>query len=100
MSPKVELGSYPQIEIDKNRFDSICRAKEVLLNGLEMEEKYEIFVSNYLELEEKILTNAVRSMARNLYDYEDFFEVRIEFNVRMVNLLQLQGCTKTNFIVT
>lgn len=81
------LGNYPEIEIDKKRFDSICSAKEALLNGLEIEEKYEIFVSNYLDLEEKILTNAVRSMARNPRDYEDFFEVRMEFNIRMVNLL-------------
>jgi len=52
-----------------------------------MEEKYEIFVSNYLELEEKILKTAAQSMARDPYDYEDFFDVRMEFNIRMVNLL-------------
>ena len=68
------LGNYPEIEIDKDRYDSICRAKESLLNGLALEEKYEIFVSNYLELEEKILKIAVQSMARNPYDYEDFFK--------------------------
>jgi len=81
------LGAYPEIEIDKDRYDSICTAKEVLLNGLEMEEKYEIFVSNYLEVEEKILKIATQSMARRSHDYEDFFEVRMEFNIRMVNLL-------------
>lgn len=81
------FGKYPEIEIDKDRYVSICTAKETLLNGLEMEEKYEIFVSNYLALEEKILERAVQSMARNPHDYEDFFEVRMEFNIRMVNLL-------------
>lgn len=81
------LGSYPEIEIDKSRYDSICSAKVVLLNGLEMEQKYEILLSNYLEFEKQILVNAAQSMTRQLYDYEDFFEVRMDFNVRMVNLL-------------
>ena len=81
------LGNYPEIVVDKGRYDAICTAKEALLNGLEMEEKYEIFISNYLELEEKILKRAAQSMARNPQDYEDFFEVRMEFNIRMVNLL-------------
>ena len=81
------IGKFPEIEINENKYKSICSAKEALLNGLEMEEKYEIFISNYLELEEKILVIGAQSMARNPYDYEDFFDVRMEFNIRMVNLL-------------
>ena len=81
------LGKFPEIDIDKKRYDSLCHAKEVLLNGLEMEEKYEILVSNYLELEEKIQKHTVLAMARRPGSYEDFFEARMEFNIRLVNLL-------------
>lgn len=81
------LGNFPEIEIDKNRYDSIYRAKEALSNGLAMEEKYEILISNYLEFEEQMLSYAAQSMIRRPYDYEDFFQVRMDFNIRLVNLL-------------
>lgn len=81
------LGKFPEVAIDKKRYDSLCHAKEALLNGLEMEEKYEILVSNYLELEEKIQKHIISAMARRPSSYEDFFEARMEFNIRLVNLL-------------
>jgi len=81
------LGKYPEINLKKSQYDSIKRAREVLSNGLEMEAKYEILISNYLEFEKEILEHAAQSMVRKLYDYEDFFQARMSFNRRLVNLL-------------
>jgi hypothetical protein len=81
------LGTFPEISLDKGEFDSIKSARQILSHGLAMEEKYEILISNYLEFEKEILDQAVQSMIRNPCDYNDFFKVRLSFNVRLVNLL-------------
>lgn len=81
------LGEFPEIDLDVNEFEEVKRSRETLANGLAIEEKYEIFVSNYLEFEKELLEFAALSMVRNPYDYEDFFRVRTEFNRRIVNIL-------------
>lgn len=81
------LEKYPEIDLEKSQYDSIKRAREVLSNGLAMEEKYEILISNYLEFEKEIFEHAAQLMVRSPYDYEDFFQVRMSFNRRLVNLL-------------
>lgn len=80
-------GKYTEIDLGKSQYDSFKRASEVLSNGLAMEGKYEILVSNYLEFEKEILDHTAQLMVRNLYDYEDFFHVRMSFNRKLVNLL-------------
>lgn len=81
------LGSFPEIKLKAGEFDSIKRAREVLTHGLAMEEKYEILISNYFEFEKEILEQAARSMLRRPCNYNDFFQVRLSFNIRLVNLL-------------
>lgn len=81
------LGKYPEVDLDKNNYESIKKARATLSEGLAMEEKYEILISNYLEFEKEILEHAVQSMIRHPYDYDDFFQVRMSFNRRLVNLL-------------
>ncbi len=81
------MGRFPEIEIDKHQFETIYHAREILSNGLAMEEKYEILISNYLDFEKEILCNTAKTMVRTISEYEEFFQVRINFNIRLVNLL-------------
>jgi hypothetical protein len=81
------LGEFPEVDLDVSEFEAIRRSREILANGLDMEEKYEILISNYLEFEKELLEFAALSMIRNPYDYEDFFQVRTVLNRRLVNIL-------------
>jgi hypothetical protein len=81
------LGKYPEVELDKSRYEAIKKARTMLSDGLAMEEKYEILISNYLEFEKEILEHAAQLMIRHPHDYYDFFQVRMSFNRRLVNLL-------------
>ena len=81
------LGRHPEISMDKHEFDSIRRAKVALSEGLSIEENYEILISNYLEFEKEILDNALNLMIRCPFDYDDFFQIRIGFNRKLINLL-------------
>jgi hypothetical protein len=80
-------GKNPEVDLDESGYASLKEARSTLSHGLAMEEKYEILISNYLEFEKEILDHAVQSMIRNPTDYEDFFQVRMSFSRRVVNLL-------------
>ena len=81
------FGSYPEVKITQAEFDRIKHAKNCLSGALAIEEKYELLLSNYLDLEKECLSITSDYMVRNTKDYEDFFNIRLLFNRRIVNLL-------------
>jgi len=84
---KAVLGKMPQLDIDKARYKALEAARDVLSNALAIEEKYEIVIANYLDFEKELLDKAVGNMARGAGDYGDFFQLRLDLNKRLVNLL-------------
>ncbi len=84
---KMTAGNVPEIEISEDTYLAYKEARKVLTNCLAMEEKYEILISNYLELEKQILAYTASSMVRHQIYYSDLFDVRLGLNVRFVNLL-------------
>ena len=81
------LGQFPKLEIDETKFLELKSAKSILSNALDIEEKYEILISNYFELEKEVINLSVVNMVRGLTGYEDFFEIMLALNIRLVNLL-------------
>lgn len=81
------IGNYPEIQIDKHRFQLLKSSRAILNEALFFEEKYEILISNYLELEKEYANVAVSEMVRCTTEYREFFELILALNVRMVNLL-------------
>lgn len=81
------LDGFPEIEITANEYVAFERARNILNNALEIEEKYEILITNYLDFEKQILDSSAGDMVRMNIDYSDFFEVRLGLNIRLVNLL-------------
>lgn len=84
---KVALGNIPEIDITAEEYSRYEKARKILSNALAIEEKYEIVVSNYLDFEKQILDTTTSYMVREHLDYSDFFDVRLGFNIRLVNLL-------------
>jgi hypothetical protein len=81
------LGSVPELEISHDEFLNLAAAREVLTNAFAIEEKYEIVLSNLLDLEKELLSLAAAEILRRPWDYSGFYAVRAVLNVRMVNLL-------------
>lgn len=81
------LAKTPDIAIDKPRFESLKRARNALTEAFAIEEKYELLLSNLLELQDEQLSIASRYMLRGNVEYSDFFEMRLSLNRRIVNLL-------------
>lgn len=81
------LGQFPELEIDQARFEQLKASRPVLSHALAIEEKYEIIISNFLELEREATNASISEMVRNYFEYKDFFDVRLALNIRLVNLL-------------
>jgi len=84
---KAILEKVPEVEISKSEYIELHKARNILSNALEIEEKYEIVISNYLDFEQEIMNATIKYMIREHLDYSDFFEVRLGLNIKLVNLL-------------
>jgi hypothetical protein len=99
------IAYSPELEIDEIAFENYRSARVVLTQALAIEEKYEIVVCNYLELEQEALNISATDMVRRDFDYSHAFEDRLSLNRRVVNLLtaarlyldrlgrHVEGCT-------
>jgi hypothetical protein len=84
---KQALGSFPEVDISPEEYAELKTARAVLSSAFAVEEKYEILVANYLDLEKEMLQLAATSAVRTTLEYSEFFQVRSILNVRLVNLL-------------
>lgn len=81
------LGSFPEIEISNEQFQSLYQSAEILKAAMAIEEKYELVISNFLDLEKDSLAVSSDYMVRRNNNYSEFFDIRSTFNRRIVNLL-------------
>lgn len=80
-------GKTPEIDISVERYDQLKKAKHILTNCLLIEEKYEMLVLSFLEWENTILGSSLSNMVRTYSGYEDFFEPKLQLNLKLVSLL-------------
>lgn len=81
------IGRYPILEICQDEFHKLKSSKRCLSSALAVEEKYELLLSNYMELEKEVLEITVDNMLRRNESYSDFFSIRLKCNRRLINLL-------------
>lgn len=79
--------STTQLQIDKDRFELIIKYKSQLLQALYIEEKYDIFISNYLVIEKFILDNIIDRTFYNKNIYTNSHEFRLSLNRMFINVL-------------
>lgn len=80
-------GNNPELVIDESKFEQLKQAKECLSEILSFEEKYELLLSNYMELEKECLLISAQKMVYEDNEYMNFFDIKLLFNQRVVNLL-------------
>lgn len=84
---KSVLDTVPEVDISAEEFASLKAARPVLSNAFAIEEKYEIVIANYLDLEKQLLDIAATNSVRAMHGYAELFEIRSVLNIRLVNLL-------------
>lgn len=82
------LGKYPEIGIDKARFDALKSSRKILSEAFALEEKYECVVVAYADLETAAARISIDDViGTTLTGYEEAFNARITLNIRLANLL-------------
>jgi hypothetical protein len=81
------ISSSAFVPISEKEYEEIATAKAGLLEALFVEEKFDLVVDNYLELESCFLDSTARIMVLRNQDYQWFQVQRNLFNRRLVNLL-------------
>lgn len=77
----------PTLPIDSQRLSLLKASKAILAAALEVEEEYEMMISNYIDLEKESLNASISYMVRTLGGHADFFDAGLALNRRLMNLL-------------
>lgn len=81
------LGDVPRIEIDAHRFNTLLKSRKALEGAYAIEEKYDLLLSNYLDLERAGLHYATEWMVKGSLGHDGFADATQSINRRVVNLL-------------
>jgi hypothetical protein len=81
------LGSKAFLQISAEDYSSLLSAKAFVSETLAFEEKYDLLVSNFLELEKTLNELAADHMVRSDYSYQSLNDCRVLINQRVQNLL-------------
>lgn len=81
------LGRSPEIAIDARRYAALSEAMRIQRTALEIEEKFDLVVANYEELEREILTLTLTHAVRNDFTWASMSSDRLLLGRRLVNLL-------------
>ncbi len=76
-----------QMDITEAEFNELKEAKRVLRRALDIEDKYELLISSYIELEQDALCLNVKHMVSNDFDYIEIQKRRTLINKRLVSIL-------------
>lgn len=84
---KAVLDFCPEVEISEQEFKELKIARQILIDAFEIEQKYEIVITNFIDLEKELLNISVKNALRNKRSYLDFFDDRSILNTRVINLM-------------
>jgi hypothetical protein len=81
------IGSTPFLTITRDEYDSIKTARDGLLQIFYLEERFDLLIGNYLDLETGLLDSAAHWMIHGAFEYSWFQTQRNLIVRRIVNLL-------------
>ncbi|MBY7876772.1 hypothetical protein KW414_15690 [Vibrio fluvialis] len=81
------LGKTAILPIEASYFTQLQQSQRSMVAAKEIEEKYDLMISNYLEFEKELLLQITEQVVLNKDSYDDFYQIRTILNRRIVNLL-------------
>ncbi|MBU2887477.1 hypothetical protein KO507_17060 [Gilvimarinus agarilyticus] len=82
-------SSTSQTEISEERFEELSQAKRLLVEMLEVEQKYDLLLRNHIRFEKVLYESAMHSMFCMERDWSDFMEYSQAANLELMNLLSM-----------
>lgn len=93
------LGKWPELEISEGEYTEIANARSTLTAALSIEEKYDLVLGNFLDLEKELLMLTVEKIVDHRFDYGRAYAVTTSLNRRVVNFV-LSGKNYTELIAS
>ncbi|MGE8499750.1 MAG: hypothetical protein ACN6O6_19785 [Pseudomonas sp.] len=93
------LGAWPKLEISEAEFSSIVKSRQILTAALSVEEKYDLVLGNFLDLEKELLMLTAEKIIDNRFDYARAYSLIASLNRRFVNFV-LSGKSYTELIAS
>jgi len=84
---RASLGYRLKSPISEEKFQELKTAHVTLFQGLQIEEKYDLLIENYIEFEESQIKLALQHAIRTDFDYWQAYQNRSILNRRLSNLL-------------
>ncbi|MGV3681641.1 MAG: hypothetical protein ACO1PM_18260 [Acidovorax sp.] len=84
---RLVLGSNKFVEINKKDYEEIKFSRDILLESLFIEQKFDLLIDNYVEFETDLLEIGAGELIRGSGAWADFQDQRNQINRRLVNLL-------------
>lgn len=81
------LGNYPKITISFDDFNAITKARKILSAALSVEEKYDLTLTNFLDLEKELSALTIERMVRVELGYDNFYHIRSALNRKLSNFI-------------
>lgn len=81
------LGTTIALPIEKLQYETLKVSRDVLMSAKAIEEKYDLMISNFLELEKELLNQIAQEMIFQQNSYDDSYNIVSILNRRTINLL-------------
>jgi hypothetical protein len=81
------LAKTVALKIEEIDFYKLKTSREVLISAKAIEEKYDLLINNFLELEKEILCQLAQEMIISNDTYHDFYDIQSILDRRVINLL-------------
>ena len=89
---RLVFGSPKFIKLSKQEYEDIKDSRNILLESLFIEQKFDLLIDDYLEFETELLEIGARELVRGSGDWTEFQDQRNHMNRRVVNLLSAARC--------
>lgn len=84
---RLVFGSPKFIKLSKQEYEDIKDSRNILLESLFIEQKFDLLIDDYLEFETELLEIGARELVRGSGAWTEFQDQRNHMNRRVVNLL-------------
>lgn len=83
------IEPYNKLEISRQDFEELDNAQQSLRESFVIEDKYNMLISNYLDLETALVTYGLTASVQRPQSYDNFFEVLSDISRKLINFLSI-----------
>lgn len=84
---RLVLGSPKFVVLTQREYEDVKLSRDLLLEGLFIEQKFDLLIDDYLEFETELLEIGARELVRGARNWTQFQDQRNHMNRRVINML-------------